>query len=418
MNKELEQVLREYMDLSDRKTLKMAVAVSEAGSSQFLVALTSRLYDMIQQKVDKVDYSLVSASRGDISKIPNYSGLKECLDIIRKIVLEYKQPTTSVDIITTAIENLENRKKMFKKAFAINSPLPMLVYNDLAMAVIQSTSFLIAASIEYIKNPTDDTFTQALDVTGYNRAKDNLLFSTLKMFNEACVNKQFDAAMEEAMSKTVAKESVDMLFTPDTTNIPQVTPPAAPAPVDVPKTTDVPVATVAKVDVVAVNPADSMFQSPDDIANDTEKTIDDGEESKAQLQERGILAGLSYVTNKAVMGILNILVPIVRSATYSFYFRKQKMSDYYALQADLLQMNAEQLKNNENLSDSEKKAVYHRQMKKVLKYRQRANDLMIDTLNATKQADKLSNEEATKFKADDIDYDADSDTTSAGYSLF
>jgi hypothetical protein len=69
ITQEVGEVFREYLDLSTLENLKLVNNLNEASQNQFLVALTSKLYDKIQAKATKVDYSTVEYSRGDITKI-------------------------------------------------------------------------------------------------------------------------------------------------------------------------------------------------------------------------------------------------------------------------------------------------------------------------------------------------------------
>ena len=256
------ELLREYFDLTDSTTRKMLIHLDEAvgGSSQTIIALTSRLYDKIQEKVDRVDFSYVESSRGDITKIPHYAELCDCLDIIHRIVVEYKQDTAPVDTVLTAIQNLKVRTAMFKKAFMINAPLPKLTYNSIALAIVQSTSLLIATSIEYIKDPNADSFSMALDTVGYNKNRDNMLFHNLKSFNQSCANREFDKAMATVMERTVAKEAFDFGMDGKPTEVPNedigkpvsgepnISGDVIPAPT--------PDSGEIKVDIIAVKPAD------------------------------------------------------------------------------------------------------------------------------------------------------------------
>ena len=393
---EMETTLREYMDKKEKKTLDKVVSVCEAGNTQFVVALTNKLYDMIKRKVDRVDYSYVMASRGDITKIQNYDDLRKCLDIIHKIVIQYKQSTDSVDTVTTAIENMITRKKLFTKAFAINSPLPMLTYNSLALAVVQSTSYMIATCIEFIKDPTLNTFQMALDVTAYRKTAQNLLFTTLGDFNKSCQNKEFDTAMGIIMDKTIARESSEIF---DTT-----VEPIKPLAINL-KT---------QHDFTNIMP-DTPFLSKEEIENDNIKVIHDVKEKA--IKEGVISSSIAYYANRAWMAILNVIIPIIRRLTYSYYYNRQKMADYYQIQADFLDMNITNLQYNTNLSDDEKRRIIERQKKQVEKFRKRANDLSIDVNVSTKSSDKLSTDEARTFKADEIDDDSD-EYSYSGSSLF
>ena len=376
---EYEALLREHMNISDNDTFNLVRAVVESDQPQFLVALTGKLYDKIQAKVDNVDFSYVSGSRGDITKIPKYNELLECLDIIRKIVIEYRQPTTPVDTVLTAIENLKIRKPLFTKAFSINAPFPVLTYNSLALAVVQSTSLMIATSIEFIKNPGAETFQMALDIAGYRKTMDNLLFTNLDSFNKSCASKEFDKSMNAIMERTIAREAVEILA-------------VAKEPVEL-------------VDELEDKPAPSPFLSPEEIRNDVSKPIPD---SDLPVQEKGMLSAFaSYGLSKIWSGILNTIVPMVRNFVYVFQLEKLKASDYFQQQADLLQANALQLQYNDRMSDSEKKQIYKKQMQIVNKYKQKANALAIDFNTAKTAADRVAGEEARKFNASEIDYNPD-----------
>ena len=184
---EVSEVFREYLDLSTLDNLRLVNRLNEASQNQFLVALTSKLYDKIQAKATKIDYSSVEYSRGDITKIQNYGQIVEALDILKRIVIEYHENPASVDTVIDAIKNLINMKRLFSKAFVIGSSLPILVYNNMAMAVVESTSFLISCCIEYIKDPGSETFGAALDKTAYQKTGQNLLFRSLADFNEPVI---------------------------------------------------------------------------------------------------------------------------------------------------------------------------------------------------------------------------------------
>jgi hypothetical protein len=436
------ELLREYFDLSDSATRKMLIKLDEAvgGSSQMIISLTSKLYDKIQEKVDRVDFSYVEASRGDITKIPHYTELCDCLDIIHRIVVEYKQDTAPVDTVLTAIQNLKVRTAMFKKAFMINAPLPKLTYNSIALGIVQSTSLLIATSIEYIKDPNADSFKMALDTVGYNKTRDNLLFNNLKTFNQSCANREFDKAMATVMERTVAKEAFDFgmdgkptevpntdIFTP-VSGEPNINGDVLPGPT--PDTGEI------KVDIISVKPADPSandtvngqpvhdkpFLTDEEIQRDDVKVIND-DSTKKPLQEKtnfGSMIGsyFSYVKDKVWLGILNTVIPMVRNFVYQFEVQRQNAEDYYQMQADLLQMNAMDLQYDNTLSNNEKNAIYKKQMAQVAKFKKHANNLSIDNKTSEVMSNRAISDEARKFKADELDTFEDENDIYSNSSLF
>lgn len=352
-------VMREYLDYSDRNTVRALSEASEDNQSQILTALTSRLYDMIVEKADQIDYSTISKSRGDITKIEKFDQLQECVDLIRKIVIEYKQSTKSVDVVNTAIENMKKRTDLFKKAFSVDSPIPKMLYNNIALAIVNSVSFLIATCIEYVKSPTAETFEMALDVVAYNKTMNHLLFKTLNDFNEGCKSNEFDEALKLCLKKRiVANESAEIEVKDDT-----------------------------------------PYFTPEEIEDDEEIVHDDEAVDEAFFPDifRGIASGLIF--------ILKCFIPIIRNIVYFFYSTRQTITDFFNVNAGMLEMNAYQLQYNNNMDADKKDKVYQRQMKIAGKFRNIANKFAIDNANASKNAEKIKNEEDRKYNVEDLAYE-------------
>lgn len=430
---DLRTVLREHLDITDSDTRKFIISLDEATSnkqSQVIISLTSRLYDKIQSKVDKIDFSYVSASRGDITKIPHYDELCDCLDIIHRLVVEYRQDTTPVDTVTTAIDNLKVRTALFKKAFAINAPFPTLTYNSIALGIVQSTSLLIATSVEYIKDPNADSFKMALDTVAYNKTRDSLMFNNLKTFNESCRTREFDKAMNVIMERTIAKEAFEFNADGSSVEVPnQDIAPITPDDgkprdlvdnIEEPIKTDITVVAVKPVDTVNGEPVhgnDKPFLTDEEIQKDEVKVINDESLHERTAVLPFIGSALTYIKDKIWLGILNTFIPMIRSFVYQFEFERQKAADYYQMQADMLQMNAMDIQYNNGLSDAEKKTVYNKQMQMVNKFRQHANNLAIDFKSSEVAGNKQLSNDARQFKASELD-NFDNDDIYANSSLF
>ena len=212
---EYDQLIREHFDLTDSYTRKFIVSLTEdAQQDQLLTALSSALYDKIVSKVDEIDFGSIPLSRGDITKVEGFVSTEKCLDIIRNLVIEYKQNPTIVDVVISAVNNIKERKALFIKAYALNSELPMLIYNTTVLAIERSVSLLIATCIDYVKDPTSNNIETSLNKAAYNKTMDDLLFKQLINFNNMCHNGQFDKTMEAVMKNNVraAREEVEMMY--------------------------------------------------------------------------------------------------------------------------------------------------------------------------------------------------------------
>ena len=171
---ESQKLIREYFDISDERTRKMILA-EDGNDTQLLTALTNALYDKIVSNVDKIDFGSIPRSRGDITKVEGFENTVECINIIRKIVVEYKQDTVIVDNVLGAIENIKTRKAQFIKGYATNTEFPMVLYNLVVLAIEQTVSFLIATTIQFIKDPTKFQIVQKVERYTYLQETSMLL---------------------------------------------------------------------------------------------------------------------------------------------------------------------------------------------------------------------------------------------------
>lgn len=208
---EYDKIIRENFDLSDRYTRQYIATLEDAGQEQLLNTLSSAMYDNIVAKVDEIDFGTIPMSRGDITKVEGFEKTMQCLDIIRRLVIEYKQSTGVVDVVISAIQNVKDRKAIFIKSYVLNVELPMLIYNSIVMSIERSVSLLIATCIEYIKDPMSSSPKAALNKVAYQRTMDDVMFKQLITFNNTCANGSLDKVID-AILKNPIKEDVEMQF--------------------------------------------------------------------------------------------------------------------------------------------------------------------------------------------------------------
>lgn len=371
---EFEEIMREHLDYNDDRNIHaVARILREADTdsqNRMMEAITNKMYGLIQQKADKIDFSSISRSRGDITKIQNYESLMECCDVIRQFINGYHENLSSIDTVDTAIANIKKRTDMFKKAFVINSPIATMTYNSMTLGCVYSISFLIATCIEFIKDPKAGSWQMALDKTALAATDKNLMFNSLRDFNASCSSGDFDMAMDVALKQgKVRKEAADIS------------------------------------DMVHVNP-DHPVLDDSDYTDDIEvfHDADDDNEIDYGVQQEGMIG---YTVVRAFIFIAKLLIPMIRNVVYLFYHTRQKISDYYAQQAQLLEMNAYQLQYNTELDEEEKKKIFDKQMRIAAKWRETARRFDVDYKNAKKQAEDTANSEAQQYSYDDTGYNDD-----------
>lgn len=210
---ELDQIIRENFDLSDKYTRQYIATLEESGQEQLIAALSSALYDKIVAKVDEIDFGSIPQSRGDITRVQGFVNTEQCIDIIRKLIIQYNQNPGIVDSIITAITNIKDRKSVFTKAFNIKADMSMMIYNLMVLAIERSVSLIIATCIQYVKDPNSTTVKIALDKVAYEKTMDDLLFKQLVTFNTLCKTGAMDKTINASMKPSKVHEEVDVVGT-------------------------------------------------------------------------------------------------------------------------------------------------------------------------------------------------------------
>lgn len=317
------KAITEYFNMTDRKTTKVLTRLNEAGQNTVLMNLTSKLYDKIVSKCDDIDYGEIPATKGDITKLSKYNDMKETISIMHDILKEYNQDTGPVDELSVALSNVEARKDLFERAYRYNSELPIAMYCNVVLGIITGISYMIATSIEFIKDPGTESFRLALDKMSYAKTKDHMIYSTLKSFNKTCANKDFDRAMEAVLKAST-------------------------------------------------------------------KNFTGGV----------VLGGIAI----GILGVILVLIPVLRELIFLFYYTRMRISDFFDIQADLLQANAYALESNTTLNKTEQKKVMAKQLKTVEHFRKISNAFAIEIKKAeVASAKEKRQDDETKMLIDDID---------------
>lgn len=215
------EFVKEYFDITDRETRKVLVTINEADQNQVMGSLATKLYDAIVKKVTDIDFGQIPQSRGDITKIPNYLDMVECLTTIRDMMVASKQSTQTPDIIFLSIENMKKYQKIWEKGYVLDNEMAIVFYNTIALSIVSAISLLTSATVEFVKNPQSDVIDLELARVANHKTKDNLLFKNLDKFNKACrkgdIEKIFNEvlkAQRQIKEGTIVKENIAaILFT-------------------------------------------------------------------------------------------------------------------------------------------------------------------------------------------------------------
>lgn len=357
------QLVSEAYDLSDYTTKKNVLFCNEAKKVVNIENIVGRLYNHIKSNVTGIDFGTIPKSKGIFSHVENYGDIIDCLNSIHDMVHEYNEPSTIVDEISTAIDNIQKRERYFTKAFALNIEFPMMIYNMTVLSIVSATSLMITSSIEFIKNG-HDSFSAAFDKVGYIKSRDHVLYKYLAQFNRNCKDGTMDKLISECIKNNL---------------------------------------TVVKEDAEVVN---------EGILGDAVATAASG----------GISAGVGYAATKAIkkaltsasipVKVVSIIIAIgmgiilalqaLRVVSYYFLRTKMGLSDWFEAQANYLRINAENLKyRDDDRGDDHRKRVYQSQMKWVERFKKIANALAIKDSKARKEAEDDDRDYSRKRQYED-----------------
>jgi len=147
-----------------------------------------------------------------------------------------------------------------------------------------------------------------------------------------------------------------------------------------------------------------------------DKSIDKALTTTNATEERHFL-GTSTMATLALAGavavILFNILPILRELTYFFYYTRTRISDYFNLQADLLEINAERLKQDEPETVGNRNMVIKRQKAIAERFRKLADFFMIDSRQTEGRVVREISQTKKTLKADDIMDNVPDSTASA-----
>ena len=109
----------------------------------------------------------------------------------------------------------------------------------------------------------------------------------------------------------------------------------------------------------------------------------------------GIFVGITIIGFAIAM--MKVLLPILQDLVYIFYSSKQSISDFFAIQADLLQANSAQIIYRQDINAETKKKIMKKQVDLANKFRKISNTFAIDMTTSEKNARDLEQAERKKY---------------------
>ena len=207
MRIEVKKFFDETMDTSSYEGYSFIFSLTEAEQSNAVMVLANKLYNMIINKIEDIDYREIERSDGDVTKFVQYKRTKECIDTLMTIASQSKAGVEDVAVIKQALQNLEDNKFIFVSGFKNNVSIIKNFYNSILMGIIADIGFMTTVCVEFIKNP-DSTMTLEMHNLQEYQTRFGLVHRNLIKFNDACAKGEIAKAFNPLVSKKIAHESI------------------------------------------------------------------------------------------------------------------------------------------------------------------------------------------------------------------
>lgn len=117
----------------------------------------------------------------------------------------------------------------------------------------------------------------------------------------------------------------------------------------------------------------------------------------------GALLAFSAASIAVMLGLILMIVPIIRELIFAHYYTRASLSNYFEMQASLLQMNAYNIQNDLARDPKERKKIAAEQLKIAEAFKKISNAIKIDSKTADAKSEKdIKALDSKKYKQDEV----------------
>jgi len=313
-------------------------------------------------------------TKGDFTKYPKYDDVENAIKILNNMYNSNSSeaPKEILHCVRT-LDLLKKHKASFVKAFSDKNEPAAILYVNICAALIAGTSKIVAATIEYIKQPTGE-YKAAFKKESQDILKDDVYFESLTRFitmeKTGQLKKLFDISGNLSEDISILDEGgvKDFFnFVKELTN------------------------------------DESFKKSVKDVKNRVKDTEKNNGTLKDTLKKAWDTPAGKVV---AIIGILAIVIWAVKTIPYTIYKLRKSISDHLLNLAYFLEEHAYELE-----TDTKKgREVQEKQLRIVEKLKSLGNSISLDDKKAQKEAtkdQKKDEEESRKEDQSSNNYDDD-----------
>ena len=218
MRSEIMAIYNEALDMTKYENYSTVMSFTEAEQKNSVMILANKLYNMIVNKLEDIDFKEIERSKGDITKFAQYKRTKDCIDTLMTIANQSKSGIEEVNVLSECMKNLEENKDLFVKGFKHDVSIIKYFYDTIVLGLISDIGFMTVVCVEFIKNPESNVTLEIRNLEEY-KSRFYLVHRNLIKFNDACAKGELQKAFKPLVDNKIKHEGAFALGAAITTII-------------------------------------------------------------------------------------------------------------------------------------------------------------------------------------------------------
>lgn len=197
---EVDRIVMEASSKEDRTYMR---SMSKHDISQINAVLVQKMYEHVL-KYNKCDFGNIPKSKGHIMDVDGMDDTVQCLDILLQLHQKNNISHQDIEAVKTAISTMNRLSNSFGYGFSTNNDYLIITYNTIVMAIMDSTSNLIADYMSYMITPDEVKYT---GISKQHKGQNLVTIDIIKRFNKLSADGVLDKTVNAIVSNTTKRSA-------------------------------------------------------------------------------------------------------------------------------------------------------------------------------------------------------------------
>lgn len=195
---QVDQIVMEASSKDDRQYMR---SMEKSDINQINATLVQKMYENVL-KYNKSDFGSIPKSKGNVMKVEGMDNTIQCLDILMELHTKHSIPSQDITDIKSSISTLNRLSKYFEQGFALHNDYLIITYNTIIMAIMDSTSKLIADYMSYMITPDEVRYT---GTSKLDRNRGVVTIDIIRRFNKLSTDGTLDSIVNTIVTNATKR---------------------------------------------------------------------------------------------------------------------------------------------------------------------------------------------------------------------